>query len=43
VTDATTQLSGAAFGAFFITRQIQKEGSYLLFAISGAPREAFEN
>ena len=42
VTDATTQLSGAAFGAFFYNKVDSKGGSYLLFAISGAPREAFE-
>ena len=42
VTDATTELSGAAFGAFFYNKTDSKGGSYLLFAISGAPREAFE-
>jgi len=42
VTDATTELSGAAFGAFFYNKTDSKGGSYLLYAISGAPREAFE-
>jgi len=42
VTDATTELSGAAFGAFFYNKTDSKGGSYLLFALSGAPREAFE-
>jgi len=42
VTDATTDLSGAAFGAFFYNKTDSKGGSYLLYAISGAPREAFE-
>src|SRR6188768_953395 len=42
VTDATTKLSGAAFGAFFYNKTDSKGGSYLLFALSGAPREAFE-
>lgn len=42
VTDATTQLTGAAFGAFFYNK-IDSEGeSYMLFSLSGAPREAFE-
>jgi PAS domain S-box-containing protein len=42
VTDATTELSGAAFGAFFYNKADSKGDSYLLYAISGAPREAFE-
>lgn len=42
VTDATTKLTGAAFGAFFYNN-IDKEGdSFRLFTLSGAPREAFE-
>ena len=42
VTDATTQLSGAAFGAFFYNKTNSKGESYLLYTLSGAPREAFE-
>lgn len=41
VTDAATQLSGAAFGAFFYTRKDESGGEFLLYALSGAPREAF--
>jgi signal transduction histidine kinase len=42
VTDAATQLSGAAFGAFFYN-VIDRDGErYTLYALSGAPREAFE-
>jgi PAS domain S-box-containing protein len=42
VTDATTELSGAAFGAFFYNKTDSKGESYLLYTLSGAPREAFE-
>jgi len=42
VTDATTQLTGAAFGAFFYNRTDDNGGSDMLYAVSGAPREAFE-
>jgi PAS domain S-box-containing protein len=41
-TDAGTELSGAAFGAFFYNVTNAAGESYLLFALSGAPREAFE-
>lgn len=41
VTDATTQLSGAAFGAFFYNKTDSKGEAFMLFAISGAPAEAF--
>jgi CheY-like chemotaxis protein len=41
VTDAATQLSGAAFGAFFYNVINQKGESYTLYTLSGAPREAF--
>ncbi len=42
VTDAATQLSGAQFGAFFYTvREVGGE-ALSLYALSGAPREAFE-
>lgn len=42
VTDATTELTGAAFGAFFYNKTDEKGESYTLFTLSGAPREAFE-
>jgi PAS domain S-box-containing protein len=42
VTDATTRLSGAAFGAFFYNRSDAQGKTYMLYALSGAPREAFE-
>jgi PAS domain S-box-containing protein len=42
VTDATTMLSGAAFGAFFYNKLDEEGESYMLYTLSGAPREAFE-
>lgn len=42
VTDIATELSGARFGAFFYNVLDDKGESYLLFSLSGAPREAFE-
>jgi PAS domain S-box-containing protein len=42
VTDASTQIVGAAFGAFFYNKVNKKGESYMLFSLSGAPREAFE-
>ena len=42
VTDATTQLSGAEFGAFFYNTTDEAGESFLLFALSGARREDFE-
>ena len=42
-TDAGVQLSGAQFGAFFYNVLNDQGGSYLLYALSGAPRSAFEN
>ena len=43
VTDAATNLTGAQFGAFFYN-VVDKQGEKLmLYALSGAPREAFEN
>lgn len=42
VTDTTTRLVGAAFGAFFYNNVTEEGESYMLFALSGAPREAFE-
>jgi PAS domain S-box-containing protein len=41
VTDAATQLTGAAFGAFFHNVKNEQGESYLLYTLSGAPREAF--
>jgi len=42
VTDATTQLSGAAFGAFFYNTTDAKGEAYTLYSLAGAPKEAFE-
>lgn len=42
VTDAATELTGARFGAFFYNRVNEDGEDYLLFTLSGAPREAFE-
>ncbi len=42
VTDAATKLSGAQFGAFFYNVVDPAGESFLLYALSGAPREAFE-
>jgi len=42
VTDATTNLTGAKFGAFFYNKTDEQGESYMLFTLSGAPREAFE-
>jgi len=42
VTDATTQLVGAEFGAFFYNIKDQSGESYMLYTLAGAPREAFE-
>jgi signal transduction histidine kinase/DNA-binding response OmpR family regulator len=41
VTDAATELSGAQFGAFFYNLRNDAGESYLLYTLSGAPREAF--
>ncbi|MDQ3487838.1 MAG: ATP-binding protein, partial [Acidobacteriota bacterium] len=42
VTDAATQLSGAQFGSFFYNTTDEKGDSFVLYTLSGAPREAFE-
>jgi len=42
VTDAATQLSGAEVGAFFYTVKNPSGDVFTLFALSGAPREAFD-
>jgi signal transduction histidine kinase/ActR/RegA family two-component response regulator len=43
VTDASTRLCRAAFGAFFYNLTDQRGESYTLYTISGVPREAFAN
>ncbi|QXU42700.1 PAS domain S-box protein [Pedobacter sp. D749] len=40
VTDSTTKLTGAAFGAFFYNQVNQEGESYWLYTISGVPSEA---
>ncbi|MBE9584453.1 PAS domain S-box protein [Mucilaginibacter sp. JRF] len=42
VTDATTQLTGAKFGAFFYNKLNENGEAYMLYTLSGAPKEAFE-
>jgi signal transduction histidine kinase len=42
VTDSATALTGARFGAFFYNRVNEQGEDYLLYTLSGAPREAFE-
>jgi PAS domain S-box-containing protein len=42
VTDIATELSGAKFGAFFYNMIDAQGESYVLYTLSGAPREAFE-
>ena len=42
VTDAGTELSGARFGAFFYNTTDANGEAFMLFTLSGAPREAFE-
>jgi signal transduction histidine kinase/ActR/RegA family two-component response regulator len=42
ITDAATQLSGAEFGAFFYNNTTETGDAYMLYTLSGAPREAFE-
>jgi len=41
VTDAGTELSGAAFGAFFYNLTDERGESYTLYTLSGVPHEAF--
>ena len=41
VTDAGVELSGAEFGAFFYNVVDSQGEAYLLYTLSGAPREAF--
>ena len=43
VTDGATELTGAEFGAFFYNETDPASGeSYLLYTLSGAPKEAFD-
>lgn len=41
VTDAATEISGAHFGSFFYNVLDQRGASYMLYTLSGVPREAF--
>jgi PAS domain S-box-containing protein len=41
VTDAATELTGAAFGSFFYNVLNEKGESYMLYTLSGVPKEAF--
>jgi PAS domain S-box-containing protein len=41
VTDAATKLTGAEFGAFFYNSTSESGDGFLLYTLSGAPREAF--
>jgi PAS domain S-box-containing protein len=43
VTDAATELTGARFGAFFYNVLDERGASYMLYTMSGVPREAFEH
>ena len=43
VTDAATELTGAQFGAFFYNPTDEKGDAYMLYTLSGAPREAFQD
>src|SRR5262249_28353143 len=42
ITDAATELSGAEFGAFFYNTTNEAGDAYMLYTLSGAPREAYE-
>ena len=42
-TDAATSVTGAAFGAFFYNVVDPRGASYMLFTLSGVPREHFVN
>ena len=41
-TDVATKLTGAKFGAFFYNLVNERQESYVLYTLSGAPREAFD-
>lgn len=42
ITDSATQLSGAKFGAFFYKTVDEIGEAHMLYTLSGAPREAFD-
>lgn len=42
ITDAGVELTGARFGAFFYNVETTAGESYMLYALSGVPRSAFE-
>jgi PAS domain S-box-containing protein len=42
VTDATTEITGAKFGAFFYNALSDSGESYTLYTLSGVPRNAFD-
>jgi PAS domain S-box-containing protein len=42
VTDAATKLTGARFGAFFYNGVDEQGEAYMLYTLSGAPRDAFD-
>jgi PAS domain S-box-containing protein len=41
VTDAATELTGAAFGSFFYNVQDEQGGRYTLYTLSGVPKDTF--
>jgi PAS domain S-box-containing protein len=43
LTDAGTELTGAQFGAFFYNVPDEHGGAYMLYTLSGVPREHFAN
>lgn len=43
VTDATTQITGAAFGAFFYNTINEQGESFMLYTLSGACKEEFDS
>jgi len=43
VTDAGTEITGARYGSFFYNVLDERGDSYMLYALSGVPREAFEH
>ncbi len=43
LTDAATEITGAAFGSFFYNVLDERGASYMLYTLSGVPRERFAN
>ena len=43
ITDASVRVTHAQFGAFFYNVPDEQGGSYMLYALAGRPRSAFEN